>query len=63
MQKTYCDWDRVPVLMDVGMVCILLGLNEQTVQKMLRTGQLPGVKFGHAWRIAKADVMRMAGCA
>ena len=62
-QKIYCDWDKVPVLMDVGMACILLGLSDKMVRQMLRTGQLPGVKLGREWRIPKEGVMRLTGCA
>ena len=34
----------------------LLGLNRITVQKMLRTGKIKGVKFGKRWHVAEENL-------
>lgn len=37
----------------------LLHLPESSVRSLLRTGRLPGVRFGALWRIRRADVDRL----
>lgn len=37
----------------------LLKLPEPSVRSLLRTGRLPGVRFGALWRIRRADVERL----
>lgn len=37
---------------------IYLGVHPQTVYKLLRTGELPGIKVGQLWRIPKEDMAR-----
>lgn len=33
-----------------------LGIHEQTVYRLLRSGELPGKKIGRQWRIHKASL-------
>jgi excisionase family DNA binding protein len=35
---------------------IYLRLNPQTAYRLLRSGQLPGVKVGRQWRIRKSSI-------
>ena len=35
---------------------VYLRLNPQTAYRLLRTGQLPGVKIGRQWRIRKSSL-------
>ena len=32
------------------------GVSRETVARMLRAGEIPGVKFGHEWRVNPHDV-------
>jgi excisionase family DNA binding protein len=36
----------------------LLRVDETTVRRALREGELPGQKIGRVWRIPKADLLR-----
>ena len=38
------NWTEVPVIVDVGYVCRILGVTADTVQKLLRSGTLRGFK-------------------
>jgi excisionase family DNA binding protein len=42
--------------MDVADVAARLRICEATVRRLLRSGQLPGIKIGHCWRIRRQDV-------
>lgn len=39
--------------------CDYFTLNEQTVRRWLREGQLPGLRIGRAWRIHKDTVAKI----
>lgn len=55
--KYIYNWDEVPVIVDVGYVCVILGVTANTVQRLLRTGRLKGFKVCRDWRINKVDLM------
>lgn len=55
------DWQTVPVIIDVPLMCQLLGISDATAKKMLQSGEIKGFKVGQAWRINRAEVMRFAG--
>ena len=59
--KYIYNWNEVPVVVDVGYVCVILGVTADTVQKLLRAGKLKGAKVGRDWRINKADLMNFVG--
>jgi hypothetical protein len=62
MKKSYVyNWSEVPVILDVPAVCTILGLTPDTVQKLLRSGQLKGFKIVRSWRINKSDLMTFTG--
>ena len=37
-------------------VADLLGFHYNTIRRMVKSGELPAVKFGKAWRVRKADL-------
>ncbi len=43
------DW------LSVADICDYMGVSSYVVTSMLRTGQLPGLKFGREWRVARID--------
>ena len=60
-EKFVYNWQEVPVIVDVGYVCRILGVTADTVQKLLRSGTLRGFKVGRDWRICKSDIMAFIG--
>ena len=57
----YTNWEEVPVVLDVPAASIILGVHNDTVQKLLRLGKLSGKKVGKDWRIPKAAIMDYLG--
>jgi excisionase family DNA binding protein len=52
--------ERITVSLDkewlsVADICEYMGVSTFVVTRVLRSGELPGVKMGREWRIAKAD--------
>jgi len=43
------DW------LSVADICDYMGVSAFVVTNVLRTGELPGVKFGREWRVARQD--------
>ncbi len=43
------DW------LSVGDICDYMGVSAFVVTTQLRSGLLPGVKFGREWRVARQD--------
>lgn len=43
------DW------LSVADICEYMGVSTFVVTRMLRSGELPAVKFGREWRVAKTD--------
>ena len=39
----------------VADVCEYMGVSTFVVTRMLRSGDLPGIKMGREWRVARAD--------
>lgn len=37
-------------------VADLLGFHYNTIRRMIKSGELPAVKFGKAWRVRKTDL-------
>lgn len=51
---TYTRWDQLPILLDIPIVVMILGISEVTAKKMVNAGTLPGArKIGDQWRIDK----------
>lgn len=54
------NWDTVPVLMDTIMVSDILGLNDDTIRRKIRKGEIPAANLGTEkmpeYRIAKEDL-------
>lgn len=42
--------------LSVSDICDYMGVSSYVVTSMLRSGELPGVKFGREWRVAKVDL-------
>ena len=43
-------------LLDVDQVAALLGLHQQTIYTMARSGELRGIRAGRSWRFRPSDV-------
>lgn len=41
-------------------VADLLGFHYNTIRRMIKSGELPAVKFGKAWRVRKTDLEQFA---
>lgn len=46
-------------ILDTEDVCELLGLSKCHVRRMLRAGELPGVKIGARWYVPKSEFERL----
>ena len=55
------DWKAVPVIFDIGMACRILQKNNESVRKMVVSGELPAQKTGGEWRIRKDHIMAYLG--
>lgn len=51
-----CDWERLPLVLNVETVCLLLGCTRQLVVRMIKAGELKAKKVGREWRIPKESV-------
>lgn len=40
----------------VADICELMDVSPYVVTRVLRSGELPGVKFGREWRVARLDL-------
>lgn len=54
--KTYTDWDRIPVLLEITDVCCLLRCADVTVVKYIKQGKIKGNKLGNRWLIDRDSV-------
>ena len=52
------DWDALPLMLNVTEICRVLRISENTALKLLRNGELPGVKVGNGWRLNKEFLRR-----
>ena len=52
---------EVPLLLDSRGAGKLLGLDYKTIEKLARTGQLPGVKLGSRWRFSRDSLIQWCG--
>lgn len=61
-----CEGDSLPAVqpihvnidkewLSVADICEYMGVSAFVVTNVLRTGELPGVKFGREWRVARQD--------
>ena len=54
---TYTRWDQLPILLDLPIVVVLLGMSEPTIKKLAVAGKLPGArKIGDQWRFDKQSL-------
>jgi excisionase family DNA binding protein len=42
--------------LSVAEVALYMGVSVHVVTSMLRSGQMPGIKFGREWRVARVDL-------
>ncbi len=54
--RTYTDWERIPVLMELTDVCCLLRCSDVTAIKYIRQGKIKGNKFGNKWLVDRDSV-------
>jgi len=50
-----------PEFLTVEEVAKLLRISVRTVQRLLKGGELPGVRIGRQWRIPRAELMARLG--
>ena len=55
--KPITQWEDVPVIVDLALVCRILGISLPTAKKLVYNGELPAKKVGSCWRITK-DALR-----
>lgn len=60
MKKRKCisNWNDVPLCVDLPWVIAILAVSEITATKLLKNGDLLGVKVGREWRITKDELQR-----
>ena len=57
MMSRQSDRDSQPeVLLDVDGVAAVLGLHQQTIYGMARSGELPSIRVGRTWRFRPSDL-------
>lgn len=54
--KTFTDWDRMPVLLDLEDACCLLRRADVTVVNYIKRGYIKGNKIGNRWMIDRDSV-------
>jgi excisionase family DNA binding protein len=54
--RKYCDWESVPIVLNVKDACVLLGWSDATVKKYLRSGEIKARKTGKDWLIPKTSI-------
>jgi excisionase family DNA binding protein len=50
------NWEDIPILVDPAYLCMVLGLNYETIRRKLSRGEIKGKKIGRAWRIRRDDL-------
>lgn len=44
--------------LSVADIAVYMGVSPHVVTSILRAGELPAVKFGREWRVARADLQK-----
>jgi excisionase family DNA binding protein len=44
--------------LSVADIAVYMGVSPHVVTSMLRAGEMPAVKFGREWRVARADLQK-----
>ncbi len=47
---------RGPLLLSIPEVCLRLGEDKSSVDRMLKSGEIPSLKLGHAIKVGQADL-------
>mgnify|MGYP000307418166 CR=1 FL=1 len=50
------SWDEIPLILDIPLICRMLGKSYEGVKKMCQRGRIPAFKAGDEWRFEKADI-------
>ena len=50
--------ERLPVVLTAAEAMDILGVGKNTMYRLLKSGELPAVRIGRAWRIHLEDVSR-----
>jgi predicted DNA-binding transcriptional regulator AlpA len=57
--KVYTSWDQLPAVLDVPLVCVVLGKSSASIKRYAADGILPGArKIGNEWRFDKETLMQ-----
>ena len=51
------SWDEIPLILDIPLICRMLGRSYENVKKMCQRGQLPAFKVGKEWRFNKPTLL------
>lgn len=54
--KTFTDWDRIPVLLELEDSCCLLRRADATVVNYIKKGYIKGNKIGNRWMVDRDSV-------
>lgn len=55
--KYVCQWNDVPVIIDLPYAAVLLGVSIECLKKWAQSGKIPAFKVGKLWRINKTDLI------
>lgn len=50
-------WDDVPIVMDLVMAGLILGLTPDRLRLLSRQGEFPATKVGVEWRVEKDELI------
>jgi len=62
VNRPFINWERVPVILTSADACVLLGITDETLRKLAKKGEIPGVKIGRDWRFEKEQLMKLFRC-
>jgi excisionase family DNA binding protein len=51
--KPPTSWEELPLIIDLPIVCRMLGRSYSNVKQMCQDGKIPAFKVGQEWRIDK----------
>lgn len=54
--KCVCDWDRLPLILDVETTTTILCCSRQLLVRMILNGEIQARKVGREWRIPKEAI-------
>lgn len=50
-QKYITNWEQLPIIFDLPMASLLVGIGEERLRQLSRAGKFPARKIGNSWRV------------